>query len=159
MSRDTAYRLRRRDALFARGWDAALLLARDSVAQTLGDRALDGIEEDVWHRGELMGTRRRYDTRLLLAHMARLDKLAEQQAGFGDAERFDEIVGCIAGEPVPAEFDCEPATCRLTATTISPRRPPRPSGASTRSGRTQPTTMASWMTKPMPGSRPSATPR
>jgi hypothetical protein len=107
MSRDTAYRLRRRDGMFARGWDAALLLARDSVAETLGDRAIDDIEEDVWHRGELMGTRRRYDNRLLLAHMARLDKLAEQQAGFGDAERFDEILGCIAGEPVPAEFDCE----------------------------------------------------
>jgi hypothetical protein len=107
MSRDTAYRLRRRDALFARGWDAALLLARDSVAETLGDRATDGIEEEVWHRGELMGTRRRFDTRLLLAHVARLDKLVEQQAGFGDAERFDEILGCIAGEPVPAEFACE----------------------------------------------------
>ena len=47
MSRDTAYRLRRRDALFASGWDAALLLARDSVAETLGDRAIDGIEEQV----------------------------------------------------------------------------------------------------------------
>jgi hypothetical protein len=107
MSRDTAYRLRRRDALFARGWDAALLLARDHAAATLGDRAIDGIEEQVWHRGELMGTRRRYDTRLLLAHVARLDKLAEQNAAPGDVERFDEIVACVAGESVPEAFDCE----------------------------------------------------
>jgi hypothetical protein len=107
MSRDTAYRLRRRDALFARGWDAALLLARDSVAETLGDRAINGIEEEVWHRGELMGTRRRYDTRLLLAHVARLDKLAEQQADYGDAERFDEFLACVVGEPVPPALDCD----------------------------------------------------
>ena len=101
MSREAAYRLRRREALFARGWDAALLLARDSTAETLGDRAIDGIEEDIWHRGEHVGTRRRYDTRLLLAHMGRLDKLVERHAPFGDAARFDEILACIAGEPVP----------------------------------------------------------
>jgi hypothetical protein len=101
MSREAAYRLRRREALFARGWDAALLLARDSTADTFGDRAIDGIEEDVWYRGEHVGTRRRYDTRLMLAHMARLDKLVEQQARFGDTERFDEILACVAGVPVP----------------------------------------------------------
>lgn len=101
LSREAAYRLRRRDVLFARGWDAALLLARDSVAETYNDRAFDGIEEEVWHRGEHVGTRRRYDTRLMLAHMARLDKLVERQAWYGDAERFDELLACIAGEPVP----------------------------------------------------------
>jgi hypothetical protein len=107
MSSEAAYKLRRRDGMFARGWDAALLLARESIADIIGDRAIDGIEEDVWHRGELVGTKRRYDTRLMLAHMARLDKLAEQQASFGDAERFDEMLACIAGGPVPEAFDCE----------------------------------------------------
>ena len=101
LSREAAYRLRRREALFARGWDTALLVARDLTAETLGDRAIDGIEEDIWHRGELVGTKRRYDTRLLLAHMARLDKLAEEQTSPGDAERFDEILACVAGEPLP----------------------------------------------------------
>jgi hypothetical protein len=101
MSREAAYRLRRREALFARGWDAALVLARDLTAETLGDRAIDGIEEDIWHRGELVGSKRRYDIRLLLAHMARLDKLAGEQASPGDAERFDEILACVAGEPLP----------------------------------------------------------
>lgn len=101
LSREAAYRLRRREPLFARGWDAALQLARDSVAETYNDRAFDGIEEEVWHRGEHVGTKRRYDTRLMLAHMARLDKLVDDQASLDDAERFDEILACIAGEPVP----------------------------------------------------------
>jgi hypothetical protein len=120
LSREAAYRLRRREALFARGWDAALLLARDSVAETYNDRAFDGIAEEVWHRGEHVGTRRRHDTRLMLAHMARLDKLIEQQERFGDAERFDEILACIAGEPVPeplapADDDLPPSRDRFVA--------------------------------------------
>ena len=77
LSREAAYRLRRRDALFARAWAAAQLQARDNVGEVLGTRAIEGIEEEVWYRGEVVGTRRRYDTRLLLAHIARLDKLAE----------------------------------------------------------------------------------
>src|SRR5687768_13765447 len=57
MSRETAYTLRRRDALFARGWAAALLLAREASAELLSDLATEGIEEEVWYRGELKGTR------------------------------------------------------------------------------------------------------
>src|SRR5687768_1669139 len=80
MSRDGAYRLRRRDALFARAWAAAQVLARGASGEVLAGRALEGIEEDVWYRGEVVGTRRRYDNRLLLAHMARLDALAGDKA-------------------------------------------------------------------------------
>ncbi len=97
MSHEAAYRLRRRDALFARGWDAALVLARGASAEVLACRALDGVEEEVWHRGELVGTRRRYDTRLLLAHMARLDRLAESERASEDAARFDELLALLAG--------------------------------------------------------------
>ena len=67
----------------------------------LADRAIDGIEEPVFHRGELVGTRRRYDTRLLLAHIARLDILVDEEAASADAECFDELVACIAGEEPP----------------------------------------------------------
>jgi hypothetical protein len=105
MGREAAYRLRRRESLFARGWDVALLQAREVVAETIGDRAMDGIEEPVFYRGEQVGTRRKYDTRLLLARMARLDRLAEQQAGFGDELRFDEILACLAGAPLPAGLE------------------------------------------------------
>src|SRR6478735_2788882 len=105
LSREAAYRLRRRDVLFARAWAAAQVQAREIVGEVLGTRAIEGIEEEVWFRGEVVGTRRRYDTRLLLAHMARLDRLAEANPeAEADAERFDELLACIAGEPVPEEL-------------------------------------------------------
>jgi len=101
MSAQAAYRLKRRDPLFARSWDAALVLGRTASEEVLADRAIDGIEEDVWHRGELVGTRRRYDTRLLLAHLGRLDRHSVGLRARGDAERFDELLALVAGEEVP----------------------------------------------------------
>ncbi|HSQ95591.1 MAG TPA: hypothetical protein VLM18_05765 [Croceibacterium sp.] len=81
LSREAAYRLRRRDPLFARGWAAAMVKAHDASIEVLADRAIDGVEEPIYHRGELVGTRTRYDTRLLLAHIARL----AAPAGFAEA--------------------------------------------------------------------------
>jgi hypothetical protein len=105
MSREAAYQLRRRDAVFARAWDAALVLARAVSAEVLECRAIHGVEEDVWYRGELVGTRRKYDARLLLAHMARLDKLAEDVCARDDAARFDELLALVGGEQ--ADDGCE----------------------------------------------------
>lgn len=102
MSREAAYRLRRRDPIVARAWAAALVWAREASAEVLGTRALDGTLEDVWYRGEVVGTRRRYDNRLLLAHVARLDKLAE--GGERDASRFDELLALVAGSEMPEEL-------------------------------------------------------
>ena len=106
MSREAAYRLRRRDAMFARAWDAALVLAREVSFEVLGSRAIDGIEEDVWYRGEVVGTRRKYDTRLLLAHIARLDRAVEEQDGMAaeDAKRFDELLAAVAGVGAPDDL-------------------------------------------------------
>lgn len=102
MSRTSAYLLRRRDAGFAQGWQAALVLARRHVEEVLATRALDGVDEAVWFHGEKVGVRRRFDARLLLAHLARLDKAAEASGGEegGDALalRFDETLALIAGE-------------------------------------------------------------
>jgi hypothetical protein len=100
LSQQAAYVVRRRDAEFARGWAAALALARENSVQVLAERAIDGVEEPVWYRGEFVGTRRKYDARLLLAHIARLDKLVDQEATWADAGRFDELLACIAGERV-----------------------------------------------------------
>lgn len=108
MSRDAAYTLRRRDALFARGWAVALVLARESSVEVLADKATEGIEEEVWYRGELRGTKRRFDARLLLAHVARLDRMVEEGgAAVEDAARFDEILACIGGADVPEELELE----------------------------------------------------
>jgi hypothetical protein len=107
MSREAAYQLRRRDAAFARAWDAALVLARAVSAEVLECRAIHGVEEDVWYRGELVGTRRKYDSRLLLAHMARLDKAAEDASARHDAARFDELLALVGGENEEDRSDCD----------------------------------------------------
>lgn len=105
MSPEAAYRLRRRDELFARGWAAALLKAREVAEQVLAEWAIDGVEEAIWYRGEHMGSRRRFDGRLFLAHMARLDKLADEEGASADAARFDELLACIAGEAAPGDLE------------------------------------------------------
>jgi hypothetical protein len=109
LSREAAYRLRRRDALFARGWDAALMLARPRGADVLADKATEGIEEEVWYRGEMVGTRRRFDARLLLAHIARLDRMAQElpPESAEDAARFDELLACIGGAQVPRHLEVD----------------------------------------------------
>ncbi len=38
---------------------------------------MNGVEEKVFYHGEEVATRTRFDSRLLLAHLARLDKRAE----------------------------------------------------------------------------------
>ena len=88
--------LRRRDPFFARGWAAALVLARENGVQALAERAIEGVEEQIYYRGELVGTRRRYDARLLLAHLARLDAMVGDNAACADAGRFDELLNCVA---------------------------------------------------------------
>ena len=78
MSRVTAYALRRRDRGFALAWSAAVLRARDAVADTLTSRALDGQVETLTRADGSTVTRHRYDIRLGLALLARLDRLAAQ---------------------------------------------------------------------------------
>jgi hypothetical protein len=104
LSPQSVYKLRRRDGLFARAWLAALLLARDHSEQVMASRALDGVEEPIFYQGELVGTRRRYDNRLLLAHMARLDRLADDAEAEEDAGRFDELLALVAGERAPGDM-------------------------------------------------------
>jgi hypothetical protein len=101
LSPQSVYKLRRRDALFERSWKAALVLARDHSEQVMACRALDGVEEPIFYRGEQVGVRRRYDTRLLLAHMARLDRQCRDSQAKADAGRFDELLALVAGEELP----------------------------------------------------------
>ena len=53
MSREAAYRLRRREADFARGWGAAMVLAGDAGTELLASCATDGTEHRVYFHGEL----------------------------------------------------------------------------------------------------------
>jgi hypothetical protein len=70
------------------GRRAALELAGAVGAEALASRALDGVEEQVWLLGERIGTRRKYEIRLLPAHVARLVVVGVQAA----AVRLDFLV-------------------------------------------------------------------
>jgi hypothetical protein len=115
VSHQSAYRARRATGAFRTAWDAALVVARANAEAVLTTRAIDGVEEDVLYHGEVVATRRRYCSRLLLAHLARLDKLAETpgaaafaadfDAALARFERGEEFVAPGVGEPsheVPA---------------------------------------------------------
>jgi hypothetical protein len=71
----------------------------------MGDRALEGTVEEVWFRGELVGHRRRYDSRLLLAHLARLDKLTEEAPVAAFAGDFEAALGRFAQGSETPEAD------------------------------------------------------
>ena len=111
VSPQSAYVHKRRDSAFAAGWDAALLLARDAAEEVLAERALHGTHETIFYRGEAVGSRVRFDARLLLAHLARLDRHADQAEGAGViAARFDDYLAELhAGEPLfqPPDHDLD----------------------------------------------------
>jgi hypothetical protein len=84
-SRRAAYNLRfRRDgAAFRMAWDAAVLVARAAIYDTLMDRVLDGYEEvSVRDPDANTTTRLRKDSRLGMALLTRLDRMAT--TGNGD---------------------------------------------------------------------------
>lgn len=105
MSRAHLYRLRRACAEFRQLWDAALVLARPQVEEVLADRALNGVQEVVFYHGEEVATRTRFDTRLLLAHLARLDRVEKMGGTFGVAAEFDERLARLREPPVALAWD------------------------------------------------------
>ena len=95
MSRETAYRLRRRTAgqAFAYAWDAALLLARQRMIDDVMDMAFEGSVERHYRDGKLVLEKRRRDPRALLATIERLSSnkslgTPPTQAVAGEFERF-----------------------------------------------------------------------
>ncbi|MEM6907086.1 MAG: hypothetical protein AAF494_00270 [Pseudomonadota bacterium] len=95
VSPQTVYRTRQCDAALAEAWDRALIKARTHVEAVLAERAVNGVEEAVYYHGEEIARRTRFDSRLLLAHLARLDRLAER---VGES-------GAPGSEPVEAEAE------------------------------------------------------
>ncbi|MHA7818546.1 MAG: hypothetical protein ACX930_02740 [Erythrobacter sp.] len=68
MSTVGAYRIRRlpEGASFAKAWDAALDLGVRRLEDVAMERALNGVEEPFYAYGNLVGTRKRYNDRLLM---------------------------------------------------------------------------------------------
>ncbi len=105
VSRAHCYRMRRASAEFRELWDAALVLARPQVEEVLADRALNGMTESVFYHGEEVATRTRYDARLLLAHLGRLDRLEATFATGRAAKEFDQRLGRLLNPPVVRDWD------------------------------------------------------
>lgn len=86
ISDTSVYRLRQRSAVFARDFAAALERSLPMIEQVAWERAVEGWEEPVVVRGEMIGTRRRYSESLLRmllgeAHKARrAESAAEAKA-------------------------------------------------------------------------------
>lgn len=83
LTRQSAYALRARDALFAAGWDAACELARAPLADALYEKAIDGVTDTILKDGKIVAERRRFDSRLSIAVLHRLDKRCDRAAGLG----------------------------------------------------------------------------
>lgn len=112
MSRQSAYALREsaRGATFALGWNAALLRARDVLADELMDRALNGVRETVTNAdGEVTVTRHRQDNGLAWRMLNRLDKRADAActdtgaaAARLAAADFEQLLDLIGHNAAPA---------------------------------------------------------
>ncbi|KTE30044.1 MULTISPECIES: hypothetical protein [unclassified Sphingopyxis] len=98
MSPSAAYQFKQRPegAAFRIGWAAAVLIARDRLADQLLERAIWGYEETSEvdpddHRR--FTRRRRHDGRLGLAMLARLDRMVETRAKAGEAMLAQIVAG------------------------------------------------------------------
>lgn len=82
ISARSAYNLRNRDRLFATGWDAACVMARQRLADELYSRAVHGQVVKLVRDGEVVAERMYHDNRLAMAVLTRLDtRIASGLAG------------------------------------------------------------------------------
>lgn len=111
MSRQSAYALRdaARGAAFRLGWDAAILRARDVLADELMDRAFNGVRESVTHDDGRIVTRHRHDNLLAWKMLNRLDKRADAACTDTGAAAvrlaaadFEQLLDLIGREAAPA---------------------------------------------------------
>lgn len=96
-----AFRKSRNGRGFAIGWDAALLHARTILADSVFARALHGTTETLRRDGEVVAERHRFDNRLAMAVLTRLDAQAERIGREGDTSRivaddFEDYLDCLA---------------------------------------------------------------
>jgi hypothetical protein len=66
MSRQSARDLYNRSPQFRAAWDEAVRASVSVLAETAFDRAVNGVQEQVWYKGRMVGFREKHDTRLLM---------------------------------------------------------------------------------------------
>ena len=129
MGRQSAYRLRNRTAnrAFHLAWTAAEHLGRRRLADEVMSRALHGCVELIVRNGEVWGERHRFDNRLTMAVLARLDRNveardAENRVARLVAEEFDQFLDIVcAGGEGAADFVAD----RIEADCWTPEREAR----------------------------------
>ncbi|QTD57617.1 hypothetical protein [Parasphingorhabdus cellanae] len=65
ISWNSAYRHRKRSPAFAERWALALRRAETTIGEVTWQRAVEGVEEDVWYYGKVVGKRTKYANDLL----------------------------------------------------------------------------------------------
>jgi hypothetical protein len=103
MSAKAAYNLRDRDPLFAAGLDAACVKARAPLADEAYSRARNGVVERIYKDGVIVAERHRYDNRLTMAVLARLDSRIDRAEEKGAAHlalaaRWDEFLDAVGDD-------------------------------------------------------------
>jgi hypothetical protein len=101
MSARSAYNLRDRDPLFAAGWDAASVKSRTPLADEAYSRARNGVVQRIYKDGVVIAERHRYDNRLTMAVLTRLDARIDRAEEKGAAHlavaaRWDEYLAALA---------------------------------------------------------------
>jgi hypothetical protein len=109
MSRSAAYALAQRDRVFAAGWDAADQFARRPIADHAKEQMLEGITETITRPDGATVTRHRFDSRLTIAVLNRLDKRCDRAEERGSVHlaamrNWDEYLSLIGkGDDAAAE--------------------------------------------------------
>ena len=101
MSARAAYNLRDRDPLFAAGLDAASVKARAPLADEAYSRARNGVVERLYRDGVVVAERHRYDNRLTMAVLTRLDSRIDRAEEKGAVhlalvERWDDYLDAVS---------------------------------------------------------------
>jgi hypothetical protein len=100
MSARAAYNLRDRDPLFDAGCDAARALARRRLADDLLSRSINGVIDRIYKDGVVVAERHRYDNRLSMAVLNRLDARLDRAEQNGERHlhvmrRWDEFLDAM----------------------------------------------------------------
>ncbi|MCH8684846.1 hypothetical protein [Pedomonas mirosovicensis] len=66
VSPQSAYRMRRKSAAFAKAWQEAMDQALDALEETLFERAINGVEKPVYYGGRSCGSVRQYSDALAM---------------------------------------------------------------------------------------------
>jgi hypothetical protein len=138
LTRQSARDLYNRSAPFRAAWDEAVKLSVGVLGETAFDRAVNGVQEQVWYKGQMVGYREKHDNRLLMfllrvrdpLNYAPLDDLQGWQRHRAIEDRSEGLRPTLdrlaAAEQAWSEAETEPPRLPAPADLLDPQlhRPP-----------------------------------